>query len=321
MLTKEKSNKRKLIKYITIIPVVLVMLFYVSCSVTEIQNTTETARSSETTVLEDVITIINKTATNDDNYKDVSEKQFNTIINDLKQYKNTHSTKIEQTDFNKYSTIWFAQIENVPSEDFKKYMNQYKDLYNFYLSYMFIEKALNETDTVTFDTSEKLFIKLLSDNKMVNRLQELNYVLPNEEKYRKAKVENELKKESLNDAAELDIPFAILEKSPIFPGCDENTTLEEIKNCLSLSIAKHVNTNFDINIAKTHNLTGRQRISTMFKIDKNGMITNIKVRAPHPDLVTETKRVLNLLPKMKPGIHKGKTVTVPYSLPIIFQVQ
>ena len=46
-----------------------------------------------------------------------------------------------------------------------------------------------------------------------------------------------------------------------------------------------------------------------------------KARAPHPRLVKEAIRVVNMLPKMKPGIHNGEAVVVPYSIPIIFQVR
>jgi len=62
-----------------------------------------------------------------------------------------------------------------------------------------------------------------------------------------------------------------------------------------------------------------QRISVIFKIDKNGNVIDIRARAPHPRLVKEAIRVLNMLPKMKPGIQRGKPVVVPYSLPINFQ--
>ena len=57
------------------------------------------------------------------------------------------------------------------------------------------------------------------------------------------------------------------------------------------------------------------------KIDKNGNVTGVRSRAPHPRLEKEAARVINMLPKMKPGRQRGKAVTVPYSLPITFQVQ
>ena len=61
--------------------------------------------------------------------------------------------------------------------------------------------------------------------------------------------------------------------------------------------------------------------NNIFKIDKNGDLAEVRARAPHPDIKKEAIRVINLLPKMKSGMQFGKAVTVPYSLPIIFQVQ
>ena len=50
-------------------------------------------------------------------------------------------------------------------------------------------------------------------------------------------------------------------------------------------------------------------------------VVGVRARAPHPRLVKEATRIVNLLPKMKPGMQLGKAVVVPYSLPIIFQVR
>ena len=82
-----------------------------------------------------------------------------------------------------------------------------------------------------------------------------------------------------------------------------------------------VNKKFNTDLAGDLGLTGRQRINVIFKIDKTGNIVGIQARAPHPGLEKEAKRVIGLLPKMKPGKQRGKAVTVPYSLPILFQVQ
>jgi len=85
-------------------------------------------------------------------------------------------------------------------------------------------------------------------------------------------------------------------------------------------ITKFVQKNFDTDLAGDLGLTGRQRISVVFKINKEGNIVGVRSRATHPRLEEEAKRVIGLLPKMSPGKHKGKNVIVPYSLPIIFQV-
>ena len=90
---------------------------------------------------------------------------------------------------------------------------------------------------------------------------------------------------------------------------------------MSAKIAKFVQRKFNTDLAGDLGLSGKQRISVIFKINKNGDVTGVRSRAPHPRLEKEAARVINLLPKMKPGRQRGKAVIVPYSLPITFQVQ
>lgn len=120
---------------------------------------------------------------------------------------------------------------------------------------------------------------------------------------------------------DIEVPFAVIENVPVFPGCEKEKTNEDKKNCMSGEITKFVGKKFNTELASELGLSGRQRINVIFKIDKTGAITGVRARAPHPGLEKEAARVVNLLPKMKPGRQRGKPVTVPYSLPIVFQVQ
>ncbi|GFZ90342.1 hypothetical protein GCM10011531_22430 [Aquaticitalea lipolytica] len=120
---------------------------------------------------------------------------------------------------------------------------------------------------------------------------------------------------------DIEVPFAVIENVPIFPGCEKESGNNAKKQCMSDKIAEFVNKKFNTELAGDLGLSGKQRISVIFKIDKNGEITNVQARAPHPGLEKEAKRVIGLLPKMQPGKQRGKAVTVPYSLPILFQVQ
>lgn len=115
-------------------------------------------------------------------------------------------------------------------------------------------------------------------------------------------------------------PFGVVDVVPVYESCKHLETNEARKKCMSDNIAMHVNNNFNIGIADSLGLVGRQRINVLFKIDKNGDVTDIKARAPLPELEQEAIRVIKTLPKFIPGKHKGKTVVVPYSLPIIFQI-
>ncbi len=89
---------------------------------------------------------------------------------------------------------------------------------------------------------------------------------------------------------------------------------------MSQKVSAFVNSNFNVGLGKQLNLTGTNRIFASFKIDKNGYVTNLKTRSPHPDLDIEAQRVISLLPKMNPGSHNGEEVGVLYSLPIIFKI-
>ncbi|MBC3758375.1 energy transducer TonB [Hyunsoonleella sp. SJ7] len=119
---------------------------------------------------------------------------------------------------------------------------------------------------------------------------------------------------------DIEVPFAVVEKVPVFPGC-ENGNKNDKKNCMSKKISDFVSRTFNTELASELGLSGRQRVNVIFKIGKTGGITDVRARANHPLLEEEAKRVIGLLPKMKPGMQRGRTVTVPYSLPIIFQIE
>jgi hypothetical protein len=119
----------------------------------------------------------------------------------------------------------------------------------------------------------------------------------------------------------VEVPFSVIDEVPTLKGCDELATNEEHKKCMSDFIAKHINKNFNIGLADSLGITGRQRIFVSFKIDRQGLIQDIKARASHSELETEAVRVIKTLPQFIPGKHKGETVIVPYSLPIVFQTK
>ena len=120
---------------------------------------------------------------------------------------------------------------------------------------------------------------------------------------------------------DIDVPFSVIENVPVFPGCENKKSNADRRKCMSEKIQKFVNRKFNTELAGELGLSGRQRINVIFKIDKTGKVTGVRARAPHPGLEREASRVINLLPSMKPGMQRGKPVNVPYSLPIIFQVQ
>lgn len=119
---------------------------------------------------------------------------------------------------------------------------------------------------------------------------------------------------------EVEVPFSVIETPPVYPGC-ENLDKTSSKRCTTDAVRKFINRKFNTEMAQELGLVGRQRINSIFRINQNGDVVSIQSRANHPRLEEEANRVIGLLPRMKPGMQRGKLVTVPYSLPIIFQVE
>jgi len=123
-----------------------------------------------------------------------------------------------------------------------------------------------------------------------------------------------LQKQSLDN-----VPFAVIEKVPVYPGCEGNN--EELRNCMSQKINELVANQFNANLGTELGLEGVQRIVAVFTIDTSGNLADVKIRAPHVELENETRRVLDLLPQFTPGEQKGNKVGVTFTLPIVFEVE
>ena len=117
-----------------------------------------------------------------------------------------------------------------------------------------------------------------------------------------------------------DVPFAIIEEVPVYPGC--KGTNAEKKKCFSAAIQKHVNKKYNTGLAGDLGLSpGKKRVFVMFKIDKSGKIVDVRARGPHARLEKEAIRVISLLPQMTPGKQRGRAVGVKYTLPITLIVE
>ena len=122
-----------------------------------------------------------------------------------------------------------------------------------------------------------------------------------------------------SDGENVGVLFSVIEKVPVYPGCTGDNL--SMKTCMSTKIAEFVNSNFNTELANDLALSGRQRISVQFTIDKTGKVAEVRARAPHPKLEAEAIRVVKMFPRMEPGEQKGEKVGVLYSLPIVFDVQ
>jgi len=121
------------------------------------------------------------------------------------------------------------------------------------------------------------------------------------------------------EEVDIDVPFAVIEDVPIFPGC-ERVKKSERRNCFQERMNKHIRKNFRYpEIAQEMGIQGRVYVN--FIISKDGSITNIRMRGPDKNLEAEAQRIISKLPKMTPGKQRGRPVRVPFSIPITFRLQ
>ena len=122
-----------------------------------------------------------------------------------------------------------------------------------------------------------------------------------------------------DDFEDVDVPFAVIEDVPIFPGC-EKVAKSQRRACFQEKINKHIRKNFRYpEIAQEMGIQGR--VYVQFVIAKDGSITSIRMRGPDKNLEKEANRIISRLPKMTPGKQRGRAVRVPFSIPITFRLQ
>jgi len=120
------------------------------------------------------------------------------------------------------------------------------------------------------------------------------------------------------DFDDVDVPFAVIEDVPLYPGC-ERVAKSERRACFQDKINKHIRKNFRYpEIAQEMGIQGRVYVN--FIISKDGNITNVRMRGPDKNLEKEAARIISKLPKMTPGKQRGIPVRVPFSIPITFRL-
>lgn len=122
-----------------------------------------------------------------------------------------------------------------------------------------------------------------------------------------------------DDFDDVDVPFAVIEDVPIYPGC-ERVPKSERRTCFQEKINKHIRKNFRYpEIAQEMGIQGR--VYVQFVIAKDGSITSVRMRGPDKNLEKEAARIISKLPNMTPGKQRGRAVRVPFSIPITFRLQ
>ncbi len=116
---------------------------------------------------------------------------------------------------------------------------------------------------------------------------------------------------------DIEVPFAVIEVPPIYPGC-EGLSKSESKKCFQSKIQTHIQNNFEYpELAIDLGINGK--VFVIFVIDAQGYVSNIRTRGPDKILEKEASRIISLIPKLTAGKQRGRYVKVPYSIPIHFK--
>lgn len=101
--------------------------------------------------------------------------------------------------------------------------------------------------------------------------------------------------------------FTVCEEQPEYPGGEQEmmkflmTAMRYPKECADSKI--------------------EGRVTLSFIVEKDGSISHIEeVRSPHPLLTAEAKRVVEAMPRWKPGKQRGQEVRVKFVLPFTFRL-
>lgn len=115
-------------------------------------------------------------------------------------------------------------------------------------------------------------------------------------------------KEAPADSTAKEEVFMVAEQMPEFPG-----GMKEMLKFLQENVKYPEN-------AMKNNVQGR--VIVQFVIEKDGTPTEFKVlRSVDPDLDAEALRVLQTMPKCKPGMQRGEVVRVKFTVPVSFKLQ
>lgn len=102
--------------------------------------------------------------------------------------------------------------------------------------------------------------------------------------------------------------FQVVEKQPEFPGGNE-------------ALIKYLGQNIKYpTVAAQNGIQGR--VVCRFTVKRDGSVGDVEVvrKGDHPSLDREAIRVIESMPKWKPGQQRGKAVNCKFTLPVVFKL-
>lgn len=279
---------------------------------------------------------IQNTETFDNLFVYVVPNEFNSFIR-LKAENNRFSYKLN--DLLKYRLYCIAYKNDIPfyfSKNIRGASDQIeltqttKENLSILLSKLGSQNSSLETEVSYQAFSRKNKAKLQNYRKITELKQELkSIVFPCRgiETLRSLFINYALNEETTLESflaiapIEPSMPFGTVEKSPIFPGCDQNMSEEDKRSCFKTNIKQFIQENFNFNTIDREKLNAKQfKIHATLKIDKNGILTFDFLGTKKLQIDTEMNRIISL-PKVIPGEQDGSPIIVFYAFSTIVKME
>lgn len=124
--------------------------------------------------------------------------------------------------------------------------------------------------------------------------------------------------DSLEQVDEVIYDLKLIDTYPVFPDCELETSESNFK-CFKENISAHIIKNFIY--PKEAQLVGIEGTANVtFDINCEGKVEIIQTFGGEKVFQEEAKRIISLLPQMKPATQKGRKVKVRFTVPITFQL-
>ena len=133
---------------------------------------------------------------------------------------------------------------------------------------------------------------------------------------------NFLSAQTTEEKTESTDKYKVVEEMPRFPGCeDQGLSPADLKACSEKKMLEFLYGNLTYpKVARENGVEGR--VIVQFVIDRDGSIIDSKiVRNVAGGCGEEVLRIVNSMPKWRPGMQKGKPVKVQYTLPLTFKLE
>ncbi|MDB4204030.1 BlaR1 peptidase M56 [Polaribacter sp.] len=318
MMKKKQSKKMNQLKYLVLIPVLLSMLFYTSCSSS--RQVTKTAKAIEIT--EEVIEVVavEEVEVSIESVSFMKIEKGPTFPGCDTGDKDCFSKNVQKH----FSRNFNSKLPNSLglSEGKKRVFIGFKVAVNGGVVDVKVRAPHPEIKAEVLRVMKTL-PKMLpgqikGENVAVNYTIPFTLLIDKVPSSSSSNVEPFSPVTPISPVASLDgsVNFMSIETAPTFPGCDTGD-----KDCFSKMVQKHFGRNFNAKLPNSLGLSaGKKRVFIGFKVAVNGDIVNVQARAPHVKIKEEVIRVMRSLPKMIPGKQDGKNVVVNYNIPFALLV-